>query len=357
MRLRFCVAAALGLSGCAGNDGIVRPDEPGKLVLEPSSIEAHAGQYLVVKASLPNGSALVDKITWTTTDPRVAFILGDSILPRAQGTATVTATAGDRSGAVKVTVLTDVALGGFQSPFNGAFPTGNVFDHDLPYYFKPEFNNGYLLSYWGEKFGQGADSHNGYDWIMPAGTPIYSTAPGRVTFAGAETPFNCPFLPNNPLVAGLWVVMAHAVFPNESVITQYGHLTSFNVKRGDQVPAGHLLGYSGSTGCSTTPHLHFTVFRMRGTESVVRAGSQTTQRVMDPYGWSGPSQDPWAADTGGIQSLVLWAKGKAPVLYGPGWVGPTSAAVAALSSAGLRFSATPLDYPSPVVSRPESRKP
>ena len=327
--MRIGVAAAIVLSGCLSDGTGVRPDEPGKLVLEPSAIDVRTHQRFVVRASLPSGSPLLDSVTWATSDPRVASFDGDSILPRAAGTATLTATAGDRTGTVTVTVIPDVALGGFQSPFTGDYPTWNVLDHDLPRPFNPAFANGYQLTYWGEKIVLGYDGHAGHDFALPPGTPVYSAAAGTVVTAGQQPVVNCPLLPGNPAVSSISVTIAHAVSPNEYIRTNYAHFTSITVRVGDRIPAHHLIGYSGNTGCSTGPHLHFGVLRMRGTESRARAPGDISVHIMDPYGWSGPGTDPWAADTGGIESIRIWSAANAPRLYGPGRIGMTNAKVSA----------------------------
>jgi murein DD-endopeptidase MepM/ murein hydrolase activator NlpD len=55
---------------------------------------------------------------------------------------------------------------------------------------------------------------------------------------------------------GRWVLIRH----NNGLSTLYGHLELVRVSKGEQVGPGSTIGYSGSTGYSTGPHLHFTVF-------------------------------------------------------------------------------------------------
>lgn len=85
--------------------------------------------------------------------------------------------------------------------------------------------------------------HHGIDYVAPAGTPVSSIGNGRVTFAGRKGGY------------GRLVEVRH---PNDYK-TRYGHLMSIasGVVPGKYVKMGDLLGYVGSSGMSTGPHLHF----------------------------------------------------------------------------------------------------
>jgi len=197
----------------------------------------------------------------------------------------------------------DVALGEFRSPLAGDVPVSNVFDHDVPREFAA--GNGYLVSFWGEHMG-GIDGHNGYDFGVPVGTPVLAAAAGRIRAAGPEVPFTCPIL-GNATVSGLWVEIVHVLPSGERVVSQYGHFSRIDVAEGQRVTAGQQLGLSGSTGCSTGPHLHFSTYRTIGTDS--------TLHVVDPFGWTASGTDPWTLDPAGAPSPVLWTT-QAPALYG-----------------------------------------
>ena len=84
--------------------------------------------------------------------------------------------------------------------------------------------------------------HNGIDMAAPKGTPIYATRSGVVTVASFEAGG-----------AGYYVKINH----NDGYQSIYMHMTHYIVKKGDQVSAGQIIGYVGSTGGSTGPHLHF----------------------------------------------------------------------------------------------------
>lgn len=87
------------------------------------------------------------------------------------------------------------------------------------------------------------DFHTGLDFGAPPGTPVYAAAPGYVYFA-AYAP-----------VGGNTVRIDHG----DGLTTSYCHLSGFNTYQGAVVQAGDLIGYVGSTGMSTGPHLHFEV--------------------------------------------------------------------------------------------------
>jgi murein DD-endopeptidase MepM/ murein hydrolase activator NlpD len=85
--------------------------------------------------------------------------------------------------------------------------------------------------------------HSGTDFKASVGTPIYASAQGVVKIA------------KNRFYAGNSVVLDHGY----GVYSCYYHLDSLNVQEGQTVSQNELLGYSGSTGRVTGPHLHFTI--------------------------------------------------------------------------------------------------
>jgi len=234
----------------------------------------------------------------------VAVVRAGKVVGVGPGTAQLHAARGPTTATVAINVPTDADTGAFRPPFAGSVSVSNVFDHNLPFEFSD--NNGFLLSFWGEKVG-GIDGHNGYDWTVPEGTPVLASAAGTVTFAGLETPFVCTLL-NNSVVAGNWISIEHGVATHRLVYTQYGHLSRIDVSVGQRVQAGQQLGLSGTTGCSTGPHLHFSAYRTD------HPGSSTIP-VMDPYGWQSTSADPWAADARGTTSIAIWSSQNAPEVY------------------------------------------
>lgn len=85
--------------------------------------------------------------------------------------------------------------------------------------------------------------HGGIDFRTGHGAPVYAAADGRVTRSGWNGG------------AGKQVKLAHA----EGVGTSYSHLSRIVVPNGASVNRGDLIGYTGSTGLSTGPHLHYEV--------------------------------------------------------------------------------------------------
>jgi len=87
-----------------------------------------------------------------------------------------------------------------------------------------------------------ARMHNGVDMACPQGTPIYATRAGTVTTASYQAGG-----------AGNYVSINHG----DGFASIYMHMTHYVVSAGQSVAQGQLIGYVGSTGISTGPHLHF----------------------------------------------------------------------------------------------------
>lgn len=86
--------------------------------------------------------------------------------------------------------------------------------------------------------------HRGVDMACPSGTPIYATRAGTVTVASYQAGG-----------AGYYVSINHG----DGFASIYMHMTRYVVSKGQSVTQGQLIGYVGSTGISTGPHLHFGV--------------------------------------------------------------------------------------------------
>ncbi len=93
-------------------------------------------------------------------------------------------------------------------------------------------------------------THNGVDFRASVGTPVMSAASGVVVETG-DTDKVC-----RGASYGRWVLIRH----NNGLSTLYAHLELIRVGKGEQVTPGSVIAYSGNTGYSTGPHLHFTVF-------------------------------------------------------------------------------------------------
>lgn len=99
--------------------------------------------------------------------------------------------------------------------------------------------------------------HAGIDLAAPTGTPIYAAADGVVLDAGCTSP-RCD-IPGSLQMpgCGFRVNINHG----GGIVTRYCHAVDLNVAPGQQVAAGQVIGWVGSTGHSTGPHLHFETHR------------------------------------------------------------------------------------------------
>jgi murein DD-endopeptidase MepM/ murein hydrolase activator NlpD len=89
----------------------------------------------------------------------------------------------------------------------------------------------------------GRRNHKGVDLAQPTGTPVYATADGVVSKAAPFSSY------------GNYIQIEHG----GGLETRYAHLSGFAVTEGEQVQKGQLIGYVGSTGRSTGPHLHYEI--------------------------------------------------------------------------------------------------
>ena len=87
--------------------------------------------------------------------------------------------------------------------------------------------------------------HNGVDLLAPTGTPVLAASEGTIVGAAPNAGY------------GNWIRIQHA----HNVATVYGHLSGFapGISAGVKVRRGQVIGFVGSTGRSTGPHLHFEV--------------------------------------------------------------------------------------------------
>jgi murein DD-endopeptidase MepM/ murein hydrolase activator NlpD len=100
-----------------------------------------------------------------------------------------------------------------------------------------------ITSCYGQRWGT---LHAGIDFAMPAGTPIRAAAAGTVVKAGD---------------AGDGYGNSVFVDHRNGYLTHYAHQSRLIVEVGQRVSVGQIIGYEGSTGDSTGPHLHFEVHR------------------------------------------------------------------------------------------------
>jgi murein DD-endopeptidase MepM/ murein hydrolase activator NlpD len=121
------------------------------------------------------------------------------------------------------------------------------------------------------------NGHNGVDLAASIGTPIKTAGNGKVLGIG-NTDTVCP-----SASYGKWVLIEH----ENGLTSLYAHLSLIKVSAGQAVTVGQIIGYSGNTGYSTGPHLHFGLFASAGVQiaslkSKVCSGTYT----LPVAGWS-----------------------------------------------------------------------
>lgn len=202
----------------------------------------------------------------------------------------------------------------FARPFAGEYRLLNYFDHDRPV--APNDTNGYQLTWRGARAEPGRDidgydGHTGIDWLLPENTPVFAVTDSEVVFAGGQT-FNC-WLEGNREVTNITVTLKIIAPDGETYLLVYTHLNRIDVAAGDLVMGGQQIGLSGVTGCVGTgriPHLHLELLRQVNTDPVRFV-------PIDPYGWEGPTPDPWSLDDPAKASYWFWKEGQAPDMVRP----------------------------------------
>ena len=91
--------------------------------------------------------------------------------------------------------------------------------------------------------------HQGVDFAAPIGTPIFAAGNGTVSYKGSYKTY------------GNYLKIRH----NSTYTTAYAHLSKFHkfIKLGVRVKQGQIIGYVGTTGRSTGPHLHYEILKNR----------------------------------------------------------------------------------------------
>lgn len=131
----------------------------------------------------------------------------------------------------------DLQLAAYRTFRDGIIPSNVMLDRPV---------DGRLSSPFGlRRFfnGQERNPHSGLDFAVPAGTPVKAPAAGRVVLVG------------NYFFNGNTVFVDHG----QGFISMFCHLSAIDVKVGDDVARGAVVGKVGSTGRATGPHLHWNI--------------------------------------------------------------------------------------------------
>lgn len=97
-----------------------------------------------------------------------------------------------------------------------------------------------------DPFTKARKKHWGMDFTAPRGTPVYASGDGKVIQAD-----------NTASGYGKHIRIDHGY----GYVSLYAHLYKYNVRKGNKVKRGDLIGFVGSTGRSEAPHLHYEVFK------------------------------------------------------------------------------------------------
>ncbi|TLP74383.1 M23 family metallopeptidase [Maribacter sp. ACAM166] len=97
-----------------------------------------------------------------------------------------------------------------------------------------------------DPFTKARKMHYGMDFTAPKGTPVYAAGDGKITRAD-----------NNSSGYGKHIRIEHGY----GYLSLYAHLSQYNVKKGQKVKRGDLIGFVGSTGRSEAPHVHYEVWK------------------------------------------------------------------------------------------------
>ncbi len=126
------------------------------------------------------------------------------------------------------------------------------------------------------------NGHNGVDFGIPVGSKVKAAAGGVIKGFG-DTDTVCP-----KASYGKWVMIEH----DNGLSTLYAHLSVITVTQGQKVSTGDSIGFSGNTGYSTGPHLHFTVYASQGVQIISRkslaCGGTYTMPVADLKAYLNP---------------------------------------------------------------------
>ena len=114
--------------------------------------------------------------------------------------------------------------------------------------------------------------HTGVDFRASIGTPVKAALTGEVVGIGNTDIYRGCYS------FGKWIMIKHA----NGLSTLYAHLSVQGVNIGDQVNTGSVIGYSGNTGYSTGPHLHFGVYATAGVSITKFTSSKNCQGATIP---------------------------------------------------------------------------
>jgi hypothetical protein len=124
-------------------------------------------------------------------------------------------------------------------------PLPSSYDYEVGggYYYHPSLGQGTMTGVWGDARGGGTRKHEGQDIRMPMNTPLVAVTSGTITHYRNSSAGTVVYLKGD-----------------DGNKYSYFHLNSRVARNGQRVQAGQLIAYSGDSGNSSAPHLHFEVW-------------------------------------------------------------------------------------------------
>jgi hypothetical protein len=124
-------------------------------------------------------------------------------------------------------------------------PLPSSYDYEVggSYYYHPSLGQGTMTGVWGDERGGGTRKHEGQDIRMPMNTPLVAVTSGTITHYKNSSAGTVVYLKGD-----------------DGNKYSYFHLNSRVARNGQRVRAGQLIAYSGDSGNSSAPHLHFEVW-------------------------------------------------------------------------------------------------
>ena len=141
--------------------------------------------------------------------------------------------------------------------------------------------------------------HNGVEFPNQYGTPVQAAEAGEVLYAGDDKELRLG--PYTNFYGNVVILQHDSLFDGKDLFTLYGHLSNINVKKGDSVQAGDVLGQVGATGVAGGSHLHFEV----------RYEVNNYQNSTNPVLWFSPLENQAMGQTSSLAGLIVDSSGKA----------------------------------------------
>lgn len=226
------------------------------------STAATAGPLNIIPAKIEGGKA----VAFTIDNPKpypititLDFTEIDNLASTAPLPHTRTLMPGDRVESLRLNVMDGSRPGRWQYQYHWTSGASNVVP-DMTHHYRLPYAPGtahLVIQSFNGTFSHGGDDRFCVDWAMPEGTPVYAARGGRVMNtrsdhdgAGGREFFN----------RANYVRILHS----DGTVGVYLHFRKdgLEVVEGDAVEEGTLIGYSGNTGFSSQPHLHFGVYRV-----------------------------------------------------------------------------------------------